>query len=212
MPFAHTASKPDAPLAYGLMGEDRPLVVFINGLGLPAASWNTTISKVQCSSKIQPRVLTFDRYDQGATTCQDPANNRPGKEPGYGHDFIDAVGNLRELLEAVTTDAMKPLVFVAASIGVYITRLYAAKYPNFVGGLLFLDSNISNAEYTDLWPDPDATEFEEREVISDDCLIEVYRESYAKLGKLFNSDVKNAECLDRRHVKHLLLDPSTPVL
>jgi pimeloyl-ACP methyl ester carboxylesterase len=212
MPLASLASKPDAPLTYDVVGEGAPLVVFINGLGLPAASWEPAISDFQKNSKIRPQILTFDRYSQGATTTQDPTDNLPGKEPGYGHDFNDAVSDLRELLQAIVPDAIKPLVFVAASIGVHIARLYAAKYSDTVEGLLLLDSNIGNLEYTDFWPNPDAPEFKESEVVSEDCSIEDYRESRAKLGKMFNSDVKNPEGLDRRSVKDLLPDPSTPTL
>lgn len=88
MSFATIPSKPQAPLAYKLFesgqSDDSPLVVFINGLGLPSVSWNAAIALLQESAtSIKPKILTYDRYGQGATTSRDPLDGEPGKEPGY---------------------------------------------------------------------------------------------------------------------------------
>jgi pimeloyl-ACP methyl ester carboxylesterase len=211
MSFATLPSKPQAPLAYKLIGSSKggnsPLVVFINGLGLPSASWNAAISLLQ----VKPQILTYDRYGQGATTSRDPVDEQPGKEPGYGHDFTDAVNDLQELLQIVAPEK-PPLVFVAASTGVHLARLYAHKYPGTVAGLLFLDSNIGNVEFTDLWPNPHSADFHQSDVVGDDCTLVQYTDAYARLGKMLNSDVKSPEGLDRRNVKKLLPDPSGPKL
>ena len=216
MSFATLPSKPQAPLGYRLItssqGGKSPLVVFINGLGLPSSSWNATISLFQESAiSFKPQFLTYDRYGQGATTSRDPTDEQPGKESGYGHDLSDAVKDLHELLEIVAPES-SPLVFVAASIGVHLARLYVQEYPGTVEGLLFLDSNIGNKEFTDLWPNPHEADFRQSDVVSDDCTLEQYTDSYTKLGKIFNSDVKSPEGLDRRNVKRLLPDPSAPKL
>ncbi|KAF7912598.1 uncharacterized protein EAF01_001619 [Botrytis porri] len=122
MSFAILPSKPQTPLAYKLIesqdiNPDSPLIVFINGLGLPSVSWTSTIALLQQStSSIKPSILTYDRYGQGATTSQDPADNIPGKYPGYGHDLNDAVNDLQELIQ-VTIPTNPKLVLVAASIG-----------------------------------------------------------------------------------------------
>lgn len=216
MPFAIIPSKPQAPLAYKLFEPDQKntslLVVFINGLGLPSVSWNAAISTFQESaSSIKPNILTYDRYGQGSTTSRDPLDALPGKEPGYGHNVNDVVDDLHELIQVVAPDSSR-LVFVAASIGVHIARLYADKYTGTVEGLLLLDSNIGNVEFTDLWPNPSAADFQPNDVIAEDCTLEQYASAYAKLGMVFNSDVKNPEGLDRRSVKTLLPDPSAPIL
>jgi pimeloyl-ACP methyl ester carboxylesterase len=121
------------------------------------------------------------------------------------------VKDLHELLQVVSPQSSR-FVFVAASIGVHLARLYADKYPGTVEGLLFLDSNIGNAEATDLLPNPHAADFQQDAVLGEDCTLEQYTGAYLKIGKLFNSDVKSPESLDRRTVKTLLPDPSAPKL
>lgn len=221
MPFISLPSKAQAQIAYYISGPDGAkdqtptLVVFINGLGLPAASWKSVISMVQASDgPNKPQILTYDRFGQGATTARDPLDEQPGKEPGYGHDFVDATKDLHELLQAVAPQGSKPryLVFVAASIGVHLARLYAQHHPGQVAALLILDSNIGNKEYSDLWPNAQAPGFDPKDVIADDCTLEQYLEAGARLRKTFNSDVKNPEGLDRRNVKNLLPESGAPKL
>ena len=129
MPFVSLPSKPQAQIAYEISdaeGTEDPkstLVVFINGLGLPAASWKPVISMMQeLDEPNKPQMLTYDRFGQGATTARDPLDQQPGKEPGYGHDFLDATRDFYELLQAVAPQTSTPrrLVFVAASIGVHL--------------------------------------------------------------------------------------------
>lgn len=221
MPLVSLPSKPQAQIAYDISGPDgadsqsSTLVVFINGLGLPAASWKPVISMIQASDgPNKPQMLTYDRFGQGATTARDPLDEQPGKTPGYGHDFVDATKDLYELLQAVAPPGSKPrrLVFVAASIGVHLARLYAQHYPEHLAGLLILDSNIGNKELSDLWPDAQAPGFDPKEVVADDCTLEQYLEASARLPKIFNSDVKSPEGLDRRNVKDLLPEPGAPKL
>ena len=218
MNFVELPSKPGAPVAYELVRNgDDILVVFINGLGLPAAAWKPTVSLLRDPPLPRtPSYLIYDRFGQGATTARDPTDAAPGREPGYGHDLNDAVSDLHDLLGAVfvVPDGQPPatLVFVSASIGVHIARLYAARYPGAVAAHLFLDSNIGNAEFTDLWPDPDAPRFDEAEVTAPDCTLQQYRDAHARVRGMFDSIAKNPEGLDRRNVKDLLPDPSRPRL
>ncbi|KAL9113655.1 MAG: hypothetical protein Q9187_007587, partial [Circinaria calcarea] len=146
--IAYDISGPDAA-----EGQNSPLVLSINGLGLPAASWKPVISIVQVSDRPnKPQILTCDRLGQGATTARDPLDEQPGKETGYGHGFVDATKDLHEVLQAIAPQGSKPrrLVFVAASIAVHLARLYAQHYPGEVAGLLILDSNVGNQEFSDL--------------------------------------------------------------
>ncbi|MCJ1436769.1 hypothetical protein MMC27_006151 [Xylographa pallens] len=223
MPFISLPSKPQAQIAYDLTGPDQAkdeqstLIVFINGLGLPAASWKPVIAIVQASGSIcKPQMLTYDRYGQGATTARDPLDEQPGKEPGYGHDFVDAMKDLHELLQAVAPQPQgsppRRLIFVAASIGVHLARLYAQHYPGQLTGLLILDSNVGNKELSDLWPSAQAPGFDPKGIVAEDCTLEQYLETSAKLPKMLNSDVKSPEGLDRRNVKKLLPEPGAPKL
>ncbi|MCJ1379440.1 hypothetical protein MMC17_002541 [Xylographa soralifera] len=221
MPFISLASKPQAPISYDITTPERGdeqsqvLVVFINGLGIPAASWRPVVSIMQASNgPHKPQMLTYDRFGQGATTARDPLDEQAGKEPGYGHDFVDATKDLHELLQAVVPHdtTSRRLILVAASIGVHLARLYAQHYPQQVAGLLILDSNIGNQELSDLWPNAQAPGFDPKDVVADDCTLEQYLQVSAKLPKIFNSDVKSPEGLDRRNVKRLLPEPGAPKL
>ena len=221
MPFVALPSKPAAKIAYDFSkpkqsDESNPcLVVFINGLGLPAESWKSVVSAIEAQKPTRrPQCLTYDRYGQGATKDRDPLDSRPGKDPGYGHDVSDAAQDLHELLKTVAPQESKSrqLILVASSIGAHIARLYIHRHPGSVSALLILDSNIGNRELTYLWPNPHAQNFDPTKVEAEDCTLEQYIEAYTKLTKMFNSDVKNPEGLDRRNVKDLLPDPASPKL
>jgi pimeloyl-ACP methyl ester carboxylesterase len=87
--FLTIPSKPDAPISYTFFpGSDgnrnKQLIIFINGLGLPAASWNAGISLLRSELKSYPPILTFDRFGQGLTTSRDPLDKIKGS-----HDFFD---------------------------------------------------------------------------------------------------------------------------
>jgi pimeloyl-ACP methyl ester carboxylesterase len=229
MPLINLPSKPEAPIAYQLFTQNADdttsrLIVFLNGLGLPAASWIPAVNHIQESGGASvPPILLYDRFGQGETKSRDPIDQLPGKESGYGHDFLDVIKDLDELIGAVARNELKvdssaiktkklQIVFVAASIGVHIARLYAQHHPGTVVGILMLDSNIGNKEYSELWPDPTSPDFDPKMVVSDDCTLEQYLTSVNKLAKMFDSDVKNSEGLDRRNLKNLLPDPSLPKL
>ena len=217
MPFVSLPSKPQAKLAYDIIAnesddQEQTLVVFINGLGLPAASWKPVLSIIEDSGRAKKlKFLTFDRFSQGATTDHDPLDDEPGKEPGYGHDVVDASKDLHELLQAVAPKSTR-LILVAASIGVHIARVFTHNHPGKVAGLLILDPNIGNKEYSDFWPNPKAPDFKPEDVVAEDCTLEQYIEATDRLSKIFDSTAKNRESLDRRNIKTLLPDPGSPKL
>jgi hypothetical protein len=87
--FLKIPSKPDAPVSCTFFpGNDDKvsgrLVVFVNGLGLPASSWLAGISLLRSQVKSLPPILTYDRYGQGLTTARDPLDMIKGS-----HDFLD---------------------------------------------------------------------------------------------------------------------------
>lgn len=232
-------SKPDAELAYTLHStpsgqQDRPsshprLIVFLNNLLMPAASWETPIANLNAArartvpqAKSRIPILTYDRFGQGATTARDPLDARPGAEEGYGHDFLDVVHDLHELIQAVlakhfpTPEAglqVQPtLLVVGASIGAPLARLYAETYPGVVEGLILLDSNIANVDYSTFWPDPAAPDFDAAQVVANDCTLEQYVSATKALAGMFDRAVKNRESLDRRNLPDLLPKTDAPVL
>lgn len=219
MPFISLPSKPASPLFYDFIDNGSGLlVVFINGLGLPASSWNPTIkilqdeARVSSSSLPLPSILTYDRFGQGATIIRDPADARPGREEGYGHDLNDAVSDLAELIRTLTGSDTVPLIFTSASIGVHIARLFDQRFPGRVVAHLMLDSNMGNIGLTDLLPDPGATDFDPASVLAEDCTLEQYRTAFDRARMIFDPSTKNAEGLDRRNIKDLLPLASAPSL
>ena len=218
MPSVALPSKPSAEITYEYVEEpsSSTLVVFLNGLMLPAAGWKPVVSMIQADDAVpsKPSMLIYDRFGQGATTARDPLDSQPGKEPGYGHDFVDATKDLHELIQTVVPAAQQPqrLVLVANSIGAHLARLYAQHYPSEVAGVLILDANIGNKEFSDIWPDPKTPGFDMSSVVGEDCTAEQYAQAAAKLPRMFNSDVKSPEGLDRRNLKELLPSASEPQL
>ena len=218
-------SKPDAPIMCTFFpgnhrnGNVRYLIVFVNGLGLPASSWLAGISLLQKAVAICPPILTYDRYCQGLTTAHDPLDNIKGS-----HDFLDVVDDLHEIIIKVATSKFElkqsevesgklHLLLVGASIGGPIIRLYTQHHPGIVAGAIILDSNIANANYSDIWPNPDDPSFDPTTVIADDCpTVADYRAARDKLAKMFDLNVKNPEFLDRSTGPSLLPAANTPKL
>ena len=162
----------------------------------------------------KPSTLIYDRFGQGATTARDPLDEEPDKEPGYGHDFLHATKDLHELIGVVVPAHRTPMhiVLVANSIGAHLARLYAQHYPAEVTGLLVLDANIGNKGFLEIWPDPNAPGFDQSTVVAEDCSFEQYVDACQRLPRMFNSDTKSPECLDRRNLKKLLPSASEPKL
>jgi pimeloyl-ACP methyl ester carboxylesterase len=187
--FLTIPGKPNAPIAYTFFPSTDPsasktLIIFINGLGLPASSWLPSISLLRETTTSHPAILTYDRFGQGLTIARDPLDGTPGKE--NGHDFLDVAKDLYEIITVIATTKLGlkgsdiengnlSLLMVGASIGVPILRLYAQAHPSLVAGAIFLDSNIPNVNYSDFLPDPDAPGFDPRTVVSDDCTLVQYR-------------------------------------
>lgn len=219
-------SKPTAPISYTLfpaIGDEissvKHLIVIVNGLGLPAASWAPSISVLRSSVKSCPTILTYDRYGQGLTTARDPIDGTKER----GHDFLDVVVDLHEIITTIASTSLGlpaadvasgklHLLLVGASIGAPIARLYSQNHPGLVAGLILLDSNIANVNYSDFWPDPDKPNFDPCLVVSDDCTLEQYVKERTKLAKMFDLNVKNPEGLDRTTSPALLPHSSTPLL
>jgi pimeloyl-ACP methyl ester carboxylesterase len=163
--------------------------------------------------------VTYDRYGQGLTTVRDPLD----KQKELGHDFLDVANDLHEIITTIATSKLGlqrldveegklHLILIGASIGAPITRLYVQHHPGLAAGIILLDSNISNVNYSDFWPDPDAPGFDSKTVVSDDCTLEQYRAARAKIAAMFDLNVKNPEGLDRSNGPILLPNADMPKL
>jgi pimeloyl-ACP methyl ester carboxylesterase len=196
-----------------------PLLIFLNGLGLPQASWFATIAKLQESGTPLPALLTYDRYGQGATTDRDPADEGAA-DPTHGHDCLAVVRDLRQLVTQIASEKLNvkqedvdtiPLILVANSIGCALARLYAQTYPRTVAGLVLLDSVLANSDFVSIFPDPDAESFDAAslpEGISADAI----RTAREGIARIFHPSVGSKEGLSRKNLAALLPDSDGPVL
>jgi pimeloyl-ACP methyl ester carboxylesterase len=218
-------SKSSAPISHTFFPAINPassldnhLIVFVNGLGLPASSWLPSIQILHSNLTSCPAILTYDRYGQGLTTARDPVDN----QKPLGHDFVDVANDLHEIITTVATtklglqkseleEGKLHLILIGASIGASIVRLYLQHHPGIAAGIILLDSNIA-VDYSAVWPDVDAPGFDPSLVVSDDCTLELYRAERAKVSKMFDLNVKNPEGLDRSNSAVLMPHADAPKL
>ncbi|RYC60164.1 hypothetical protein CHU98_g6047 [Xylaria longipes] len=206
----------------GQSGYSDILVVFLNGLIAPQSFWLPIMSLMlrrlktsdsgSESDASRPQMLAYDRYGQGRTIDHDPGDE--GKEEGYGHDTLDVVHDLHQLITQTTRDSdnqFKQIMFVANSIGCAIARLYAQEYPRTVAGMLLLDSIMANSDFVSIFPDPDSPDFDAGS-LPQDVTPEMLCETRKKFREVFHPSVKNPEGLDRRNLSTLLPDADKPRL
>ncbi|KAI1354109.1 Alpha/Beta hydrolase protein [Xylaria sp. FL0043] len=207
----------------GQSGCSNVLIVFLNGLIAPQSFWLPIMALMLRRLKIgysiaesvasRPQMLAYDRYGQGRTIDRDPSDE--GKEEGYGHDTLDVVHDLHQLIVQTTPDSdvnPKRIIFVANSIGCAIARLYAQQYPGTIAGMLLLDSIMANSDFVDsLFPDPDSPNFDPGS-LPQDVTPEMLYETRKKFRDVFHPSVKNPEGLDRRNLATLLPDADKPSL
>ncbi|KAI1261206.1 Alpha/Beta hydrolase protein [Xylariaceae sp. FL1019] len=216
MPFVTLPSKPEAPIAYEIFpgsAESTLLIVCLNGLAAPQTVWKPVIQlfQQQQSKFLVPWILTYDRYGQGASP-RDPREKWVDKEPGYAHTVDDVVDDLHELIKVVAPERCRRLVFVNNSIGAHVARRFADRYPKIIEGILFLDSNPGNTDYSIMWPNPFNQSFDLATMVPPGTSLDVYKTAYNNMTSIFAPECKNKEGFDRRGIKTLLPDPSRPML
>lgn len=218
-------TKPGAKITYtfvpskGNKVTGQPLLVFLNGLGLPAASWLPTIS-ILTQSSTHPPLISYDRYGQGQTPDKDP-NDATAPDPQHPHDCMDVIRDLHQLLtqfralhdlDSFVNDG--GIFFVANSIGCALARLYAQTYPNTVSAFLFLDSVLANSDFVSFMPDPEAADFKEKyATLPEGVTEENLRESRATFFRIFSpyqGVMGKAEGLSRKTLPGLLPDSDGP--
>ena len=110
------------PLHLVRMGQGPVTVVFEAGFGSDLSAWRKVLPEVAGKAA----VLAYSRAGVG----QSPA--RPA-----ALTLEHSVAELEQLLDAASVRG--PLVLVGHSYGAFITRLYAARHPERVAGLVFVD-------------------------------------------------------------------------
>ncbi|KAK6355948.1 hypothetical protein TWF718_000325 [Orbilia javanica] len=210
--------KPSASLSCTFIkGTTNILVVFLNGLGLPQSHWWPCITQFLSLDHTHPSILTYDRYGQGLTTDTDPQDEGQSPlPPGHRHDIVSVTKDLHILIDTISTKhqiplAETPLVLVANSIGCPLARYYSQTYPATVAGLILLDSYMTDTNFIDLYPDPDAPGFD-KHTLPDGITVENIRAAREGMGKLFHPSVTNKEGFWRGNITTLLPHSYEPKL
>ncbi|PVH98394.1 hypothetical protein DM02DRAFT_615816 [Periconia macrospinosa] len=213
--YPHSPSKSNRPNPFA-----KSLVVFLNGLIMPRASWRNAIHdflQKRINAQLPyPALLSYDRYGQGDSD-RDPNDKQP--PPCHGHDCMSAIRDLhqfilqiwKEHLDISNPTGFPALIFVCNSIGCALARLFAQTYPGTVLGLLFLDSIMANSDFVSLWPDPDAPDFDPQQLPPGVTEKDV-RDTREKYRLMFHPEVPNNEGLTRRNLSELLPDAHLPRL
>ncbi|KAL2673916.1 hypothetical protein Neosp_012361 [[Neocosmospora] mangrovei] len=220
--FIRLETKPTARLRYSFSPAttsttESTLIVFVNGLGLPQAGWAPAITKLrELSPQKLPAILTYDRFGQGQSVDRDPADEGAA-DPSHAHDCMSAVRDMRQLITQIAKEKMNVeepdtlrIVFVGNSVGCSLIRLYAQEYPDAVGGILFLDSTLTDTDFVSLFPDPDAKSFDPN--LPPGVTAESLRDAREKIGQRFHPDVGSQEGLSRRNLFQLLPHADSPPL
>jgi pimeloyl-ACP methyl ester carboxylesterase len=129
---------PGASIHFLLSGEGRPAVILDSALASTCLSW----------SRVQPAVARFTRvasYDRAGFGWSSPSS-RPRR--------VDSlVEELRRALAALPLEP--PYVLVGHSYGGFAAKLYAARHPSEVAGMVLVD-----VPHAGKWASPDAAELE----------------------------------------------------
>ena len=150
------------------------LLVFLNGLDIPAALWQSSLRILLNKRPSGISLLAYDRFGQGLSVDRHPKDETT-HDPSHGHDLVDAAVDLYELLNHVYSTefqhssgietirvtssaelAVEHVVLIAHSLGCQLAEVFAEKYPGIISGLVLLDPS-PHAEAGDLLsvlPDP----------------------------------------------------------
>ena len=120
---------------YQLLGKELAAapVVFVNGIGGSLEQWD----------EVQREVAGFApalAWDRGGA----------GFSRSAAHDGIGQAEELRALLDAL--HLARPAVLVGYSSGALVARIFAARYPERVAGLLLLEPRVPQIELRLGWP------------------------------------------------------------
>jgi pimeloyl-ACP methyl ester carboxylesterase len=113
----------DNQIAYSCKGQGEFTIVFISGMGMSAQQ---SFANTYFPNQDTRRICLYDRAELGQS-------HMAGDKPRSLTQIAD------ELHELATRNGWSNLVLVPHSFGGFIARAYAAKYPESVKGILFVD-------------------------------------------------------------------------
>ena len=125
---------PDTSLEYRVLGEGSPTIVFENGMASTFETWK----KIPDSLSKDAKILVYNRAGLGLS-----------KQATTKRTIPNMVQDLQQLLKSQNVEG--PYILVAHSMGSYISRYYALKYPENVSGILLVDPSPDQMydEYTE---------------------------------------------------------------
>lgn len=103
---------------------DGPTVVLESGLGEPLSLWHWVIERVVAEGRCS--LVAYERPGVGFSGSARPP--RPDRYPAVLKAVLDRVGTA------------PPYVLVGHSVGGLLIRMFADRYPDLVGGMVFVDS------------------------------------------------------------------------
>ena len=129
-------------------GQGSPTVILEAGYGNDADTWDTVgLGAGSAQTAVLPGVAAFTRvcaYDRPGTIL-DPDHRSRSDPVSMPRDAVAMVADLHALLSAAAIPG--PYVLAGHSFGGLIVRLYAATYPDDVGGMVLIDA--AHEEYYD---------------------------------------------------------------
>lgn len=188
--------------------EPKRLVIFLNGMVAPQASWHQVISSIQATLPTDSPIsfLTYDRFASGLTKDKDPIQ----ADAEFGNDLNSVVDDLHAILAQTTSDSTR-LILVGNSIGCAIARQYTARYPGKVAGVLLLDSILANNDQQDdLIPNPSSPEFDPATLPPGLTVDDLTRSRTA--FHVYSPDIPNRQGFDRRNMHQILPYANQPKL
>jgi hypothetical protein len=103
-------------------GEGKPAVIFVSGMAHDHNTWQV----VQDSVSLMTRTISYDRAGLG----QSPVN-------GARKDLLSMAEELNILISNLKLTS--PAILVGHSMGCQIIKMFASRYPQKVGGVVFVD-------------------------------------------------------------------------
>ncbi|ASR37694.1 hypothetical protein BAY61_24830 [Prauserella marina] len=116
----------DYALRVRVAGEGPPVILDCGGAGQGLGAWGTALEQALAD---RATVVTYDRAGVGGSG---------GRQTG---DVTAMADDLHRLVNAM--DLPLPATFVGWSFGALVTQVHAARYPDDVAGLVFVDPTVA---------------------------------------------------------------------
>lgn len=132
--FSCTSDSSEVSLEHKIVGHKTPVIIFENGMASTFETWQ----QIPDSLTEKATMLLYNRAGLGRSDTAKTKRTIP-----------NMVEDLNSLLKE--KDLKGPYIFVAHSMGSYLSRYFALKYPEKVSGILLVDPSPDQMydEYTE---------------------------------------------------------------